>query len=164
MQSCRDAPYLWIDSGMVISSTYFHNPELPGDGILRSFTMIKKSTGPNFVPWGTPAVTGRHSEVTSPSLTHCRQSVKKLAIHGISDRLTPISTNFCMRTLWPIRSNPLEKYKKRRRRWYPGGSMCTNLCLWGSQIPAHQFYLWHQRSTILRQSLQGLWRDRLWVI
>ena len=61
--------------------------------------MTKKSIGPNFVPWGTPAVIGIQFEVNSPSLTHYLRFDRKLTIHGISDLLTPSSISLLMRTL-----------------------------------------------------------------
>ena len=55
--------------------------------------MTMKRIGPNFVPWGTPAVIGIQFQVNSSSLTHCLRFDRKLMIHGISDLLTPSSTS-----------------------------------------------------------------------
>ena len=45
--------------------------------------MTKKRNGPNFVPWGTPAVIGSQFEVNSPSRTHCLLFNRKLMIRGM---------------------------------------------------------------------------------
>ena len=58
---------------------------------LKSLTIIKNRIGPNFIPWGTPALTGSQLEV---ALTHCLRNDRKFAIHGIKDLLTPMSTSF----------------------------------------------------------------------
>ena len=74
--------------------TSFMNFQVPvflGDGIFRSLIIIKNKIGPNFVPCGTPAVTANQSEEAPPSLTHCLRLDRKLIIHGIRERLTPIS-------------------------------------------------------------------------
>ena len=61
--------------------------------------MTKKRIGPNFVPWGTPAVIAIQFEVNSPSLMQCLRFDRKLMIHGISNLLTPSSISLLMRTL-----------------------------------------------------------------
>ena len=45
--------------------------------------MTKKRIGPNFVPWGTPAVIGSHFEVSSSSLTHFLRFNRKVMIRGM---------------------------------------------------------------------------------
>ena len=50
----------------------------------KSLTIIKNRIGPNFVPWGTPALTGNQLEIASPSLTHCLRPHKKSQSRGLT--------------------------------------------------------------------------------
>ena len=75
---------LATDSEMVMSSTYIQCLDLRGQFLARSFNMIRKSIGPNFVPWGTPATIGAQSDVDPPTLTDWVRPERKLQIHGIS--------------------------------------------------------------------------------
>ena len=108
-----------------ISSTYFHML-VTVDEILRLLTMTRNKIGPSLVPWGTPAFTGSHAEIASPSLTRWRRFDRKLIIHGIKDLLTPKSISFPISMLWPMRSNAFEKSRKIRRRCLPGDSKCKS--------------------------------------
>ena len=75
------------------SSTNFQTSDFP-ELHYKSLTIIKKRIGPNFVPWGTPALTGNQIEIASPSLTHCLRPDRKFAVQGINDLLTLITTSF----------------------------------------------------------------------
>ena len=108
-------PFLDRPSERVTSSTNFQMPDFP-ELHCKSLTIIKNRIGPNFVPWGTPALAGSQIETASPSLTHCLRPDRKLTIHGIKDRLTPMSISFWIRILWPIRSKAFEKSKRHMRR------------------------------------------------
>ena len=57
----------------------------------KSLIMMRNRIGPSLVPWGTPALTGSQSGNAYPIFTRCLQSERKLMIHGIRHRLTPIS-------------------------------------------------------------------------
>ncbi len=87
------SPFLNNPSEIVTSSTNFQSLDFP-ELHCKSLTIIKNRIRPNFVPWGTPALTGSQQETASASLTRCLRPDRKFTIHGIDDRLTPISTSF----------------------------------------------------------------------
>ena len=55
--SLLSLPFVTI-SEQDVSSTYFHKSA----GVSKSLIMTRNNQGPNFVPWGTPDGTERHSE------------------------------------------------------------------------------------------------------
>ncbi len=84
------SPFLDRPSEKVTLSTNFQTPDFP-ELHCKSLTVIKYRIWPNFVLWGTHAFTGSQVEAASPSLTLCIRPDRKLTIHGIKDRLTPMS-------------------------------------------------------------------------
>ena len=92
--------------------------EIFGEDIVRSFIIIIKRIGPNFVPCGSPAVTGSHCETVDSNfmITAFHRHVRKLEIHGILDRLTFMLISFSITMLWLILSNALLKSRKHTLR------------------------------------------------
>ena len=113
--------FLISPSASDTSSTYFQVRD-SRSGIFKLLIITRNNIWPSFVPWGTPAVIGSQSEVEPANLTLCRRLVRKLIIHGIKYVWTLKSRRFSNSTLYPMRSEALEKSRKQRRRCLPGES------------------------------------------
>ncbi len=70
-----------------------------------SLINIRNSDGPNTLPWGTPLVTGAHSECVPLINTLCFLSCRKLFIHFSTFPLIPYPNSFFSSSLWEILSN-----------------------------------------------------------
>ena len=73
--------HLTIVSERLMSSTYFH---LSSWFIAKLLTMMRKSSGPRIVPWGTPPFTRDQSEKAEPNFTLCLLWIKKLITQFIN--------------------------------------------------------------------------------
>ena len=82
--------------------------------------------GPNFVPWGTPALTCAHSEFYFPSFTLCLRVNKKSHNHGIRDLRSPKLISFVISAFKLILSNALLKSSKTIRSEHPSASSLDN--------------------------------------
>ena len=55
--------------------------------------------GPSSVPWGTPEITGDHSEQLPLNTTRCLLFVKKFLIHSYKRAIYPMPLQFQQQTL-----------------------------------------------------------------
>jgi len=96
--------------------------DLRGDLYARSLTIVRKRIEPNLVPCGNVGCTGAHFDSSPPSLTTCRRWERKLQIHLIILRQTPISNSLPTRMLWSIWSKALLTLRKHTLRKLTGHS------------------------------------------
>ena len=91
-------------------------------GRTASLIMARNTTGPNFVPWGAPALMCIHSETLSVNLTHCSQFEIKSLIQETRDESTPICQNFEIAIKWSMWLKALESIIDEID---PGISVCS---------------------------------------